>query len=289
MDKNGLIIPIRDYIHQKDSINIRDGNLFSRTLIRGGYDYYVDRNGISQLGEVLFQEHNSLVLGGAIYTLEKLFNVQSSLSIDYLNTIMSIANDGTPITEIYPKDNKICLFGIGIGGCGDTITSVKDVKIYEREIMDMIPFRVTDQPLTEQELTKYWFRKTTTDGKTAYYLKTFETTPVIKSLWKDAEGDEDGTEVQAGVHNTTRTEPIETFIELILTITKKDVREWFELNGNIEQTRINSVGLFSGIVGTLADGTRDYKQVKLICKFNMGNEPLNLSKDLTIIYRIYTS
>jgi hypothetical protein len=208
MDKNGLIIPIRDYIHQKDSINIRDGNLFSRTLIRGGYDYYVDRNGISQLGEVLFQEHNSLVLGGAIYTLEKLFNVQSSLSIDYLNTIMSIANDGTPITEIYPKDNKICLFGIGIGGCGDTITSVKDVKIYEREIMDMIPFRVTDQPLTEQELTKYWFRKTTTDGKTAYYLKTFETTPVIKSLWKDAEGDEDGTEVQAGVHNTTRTEPI---------------------------------------------------------------------------------
>jgi len=121
-----------------------------------------------------------------------------------------------------------------------------------------------------------------------YYLKSFES-KAIKVLWKDVEGDEDGSEVEPGVHDTTRIEPIESFIELILKITKYDLKEWFELNGNIEQSRFNSVGLCTGIKSLLADGTYDYKQVKLFSKLNIGNELLQFAKDLTIIYRVYTS
>lgn len=261
-----------------------------RTEIIGGYDPYVDRNGVTQLGETLFETENSIVLGGALFVLEKVFGIPSPLFVDYLNNIMNVATSGLPITDIYPKDNVVCLFGVGIGGSGDTITSVKDVKFYEREIMSMIPFRVTDQVLTSTDANKYWFKKKdSTTGKTSYYLKAFEGIPQIKVLWKDASGDADGSPVESNVYNTTRTEPIETFIEINLKVGKNDCREWFELNGNIEQTRVNSIGLFTGIKAQLDDGTYDYKQVKLFSKLNINNEMLTLSKDLTVIYRIYTS
>lgn len=283
----------------KDKLTTRDTLSFERTVgkkaptfrteIQGGYDFIPSATGKSRLGETLFDEENQTVLGGALFVLEKVFGVQSPLVVDYLNNIMNIANTGTPITEIYPKDNVVCLFGVGIGGAGDTVGHVYDVKYQEREILDMIPFRIADSALTSPDDEKYWFRKERPDGKTEYYLKTFETEPTIKVLWKDGVGDEDGSEVSSGVENSTRTEPIETFIEIILKVNKKDCREFFELLGNVEQTRVNSIGLFTGIRGTLADGTIDYKQVKLFSKLNINNEVLVSPKDMTIIYRIYTS
>lgn len=239
-------------------------------------------------GEQLFETENQIVLGGALFILEKVFNVESSLFVDYLNNIMGIANEN-PIEEKYPKDTCVCLFGVGTGGCGDASTSVIDVKYYEREIFDMVPFRVTDEELKGADLDKYWFKRPEADGKTSYFLKRFEQQPEIKVLWKDGEEGEDGSEVDGNVHNTQRTEPIETFVEMILKINKKDVREYFEINGDIESARINSIGLFTGNLQTFEDGHKDYKQVKLFSKLNIPNEMLVLSKDITIVYRIYTS
>lgn len=283
-------IIFNDNLIVKDKIqcSFKPTSMF-KTKIMAGYDLKKDKNGISQLGEVLFETENMTVLGGALFTLAKVFGVEPPLNIESLNSIMNIANDGAPVTDKYSKENVVCLFGVGIGGCGDSLTSVKDVKFYEREIFDMVPFRITEEALTPEEREKYWFRHLREDGKTAYYLKKFDATPEIKVLWKDSEDGEDGTEVENGVHNTTRTEPIETFVEMVLTINKKDIREYFELNGNIEMARINSLGLFTGVRGTLEDGTTDYKEVKLFSKLNFYNEMLNLAKDLIFVYRIYTS
>lgn len=244
----------------------------------------------NELGEVLFTE-NSLMLGGALFTLEKLFGVESPLQVANLNDIMNIATTGPEVTEIYPKETVVCLFGVGTGGAGDSITSVYDLNIRDREIIDMIPFRVTDKPFTAADEGKYWFRKKLSSGKTAYYLKKFETEPVIRTLWKNGEGDEDGSPVDADVHTSTRTDDIETFVELVLRINKTDCREWFEENGNIEHTRINSIGLFTGIQSALDDTQTevDYKQVKLFSKLNINNEMLTSAKELTIKYRIYTT
>jgi hypothetical protein len=283
-----------DQLHTEDilvaSRDVSKTSPVFRTRIQGGYGY----QGQTEFGEVLFEEkrfdeENQIVIGGALYVLEKVFGIQSPLTVDFLNNIMGIANTGTPITEIYPKDNIVGLFGVGIGGSGDTITSVHDVKFVEREIFDMIPFRLTDQPLDVGDIDKYWFRKLETGGKTSYYLKNFETSAVIKALWKDGVGGEDGTEVEPNVHNSSRVDPIETFVEMILKITKKDCREYFVDAGNIEQSRINSIGLFTGVKGPLADSSIDYKQVKLFSKLNINNEMLTTAKDLTIVYRIYTS
>lgn len=270
-------MPARDTLAGSIPMGHTKTPVLARTRIQGFDDF----------GNLLFETENQIVLGGALFILEKVFGVESPLYVDYLNNIMGVATD-EPIDEIYPQDTIVTLFGVGTGGCGDSIRSVKDVKFYEREIFDMIPFRVTDEELTPAEQKKYWFKKDM-NGKTAFYLKKFEQNPEIKVLWKDAEGDEDGSEVESDVHTTQRTEPIETFVEMVLKISKKDIREYFELHGDIEQTRVNSIGLFTGCLRTLPDGTEDFKQVKLFSKLNIPNEMLTLAKDLTLVYRIYTS
>lgn len=253
-----------------------------RTKVTG----YLGDN-INPFDEKIFDEENQIVIGGALFILEKVFGVEPNLYVDYLNNIMGIATDDMS-TDLY-ADTHVCLFGVGVGGCGDSIRSVKDVNFVEREIFEMVPFRITDEDLNPSEQKKYFF-KMEKDNKTHYYLKTFEQQPVIKALWKDSDDqDEDGSEVEGGVHESTRTEPIETFVEMILKISKKDVRDYFELYGDIEQCRINSIGLFTGAKRTLADGTTDYQQVKLFSKLNIPNEMLTLKKDLTIVYRIYTN
>lgn len=239
-------------------------------------------------GDKLFETENQIVLGGALFILEKCFNVEAPIVVNYLNDIMGI-NTAEPIEELYPKETCVCLFGIGTGGCGDASRSVVDVKYYDREIFDMIPFRITDEEFTGADIGKYWFKRYEEDGKISYFLKSFEAEPEIKVLWKDGEEGEDGSEVESGVHNTQRTEPIETFVEMILKINKKDCREFFEINGDIEAARVNSIGLFTGIMSTNEYGEPEYKQVKLFSKLNIPNEMLVLSKDITIVYRIYTS
>jgi len=273
---------LKDNVNNNDKIRpmrieSKQGNLKTKII---GLD--------SLTKEVLFETENQIVLGGALFILEKVFNVNSPITVEYLNNIMGIAAEN-PIEEKYPKNTSVCLFGVGIGGCGDSSLSVVDVNFYEREIFDMVPFRVTDDELNEEDKEKYWFKRKENDGRTSYFLKKFEQDPTIKVLWKDGDEDEDGSEVSSGVHDTARTEPIETFAEMILKITKRDVREYFEINGDIETARINSIGLFTGIKQTLSDGTEDYKQVKLFSKLNIPNEMLVNNKDMTIIYRIYTS
>lgn len=280
------ILNLQDSIETKGSI-IGDEGVLDASMEKAVFRTRIQ--GFNELGELLFTTQNNTVIGGALFTLEKLFGVNAGLTVDTLNNIMGVGTTGAAVSMPYPKETVVCLFGVGTGGAGESITSVKPVDFKERTIMDMIPFRYTEVPLSTVDQQRYWFRKTDPNGKVGYYLKNFESAPITRSLWKDAEGDEDGTEVQAGVHTSTRTEGIETFVEITLKISKQDCREFFEFNGNIEQARINSIGLFTGIKSTLADGKAEYKQVKLFSKLNINNEMLTLAKDLTIVYRIYTS
>ena len=280
------MINLKDKLSQHDSIaadalrvKYKHPSPFVRTRI----------DAVDEFGQVLFEhEENQVVLGGSLFTLEKIFGITSPLKVDYLNDIKNIANSGPINDEIYPKDNLVCLFGVGIGGCGDSYKSVLDVNFHEREIFDMVPFRISNTLPPDTE-SQYWFRESRPDGKKAYYLKKFDTKPVIKVLWRDAEGDQDGSEVQEGVHNTDRKEPIETFVELMLNIDKEDIREYFESVGEIEQARINSIGLFTGVLGDVGNGEQDYKQVKMFSKLNIPNEMLTIVKSFRLSYRIYGS
>jgi hypothetical protein len=277
---NDKTMLLKDKINNQDMLikSFKQGSPFTRTQV-----IVKDTN----TGEILDMQENQTVLYGAMYVLRKCWGIDSLLPIPNLNTITGVANSGTAPAF---ADSKVCLFGVGTGGSGDGIGTVVDVKFHENQIVDMVPLRVIEPAnLTPTELAQYWFRSAQPDGKTAYYLKKFEIDPVVKVLWRDAPEDEDGSVVEAGVENTTRTEPIETFVEMILKITKKDVREWFAINGQVELARFNSLALFTGVPGLLADLTTDYKDVNMFAKLNIDNEMLTYAKELTIIYRVYTS
>lgn len=271
---------------------LRDVSHSLRGDVRIGYDLTTDPvTGLSSLGETVLHEHNEIVLGGTLFALEKLFNVSADLNVAYLNDIIGFGTDGPIINEKYPKNTAVCLFNIGIGGCGNAYTDVKTVLQQHRQIANMIPFRVVDEPFERgsEQAAKYWMMKQNSDGKYFYYGKSFTKTPVIKALWKDAGDGEDGTPVVESDYNSIKNVPIETFAEAVLTLEVTDLREYFELYSNITDARFNALGLCTGILSTCEDGRPEYKQVKQFSALNFSNEMLHMNKDLSVIYRVYSA
>lgn len=273
----------------ESSNGVKQHTLWNRTQIIGGYGLHKNSAGISELDEVVFEEENMVVIGGVQYAMEVIFGIKGPLNTDYLNNLMGIgvqSNEtvGT-LPHGYPLGHAVCLFGVGTGGAAENNSTVHDVKYNEREVSDMIPFRYTNEPLSGTDVNKYYGKKQV-ESTTAYYLKRFDSVAIIRHLWKDGEEGEDGTEVDSDVYSSARTEPIESFTEIVLTITKKDVKEWFKANGGVENSRINSIGLFTGLYN---EAEQDYEKIKLFSKLNIPTEPLSMAKDLNIIYRVYGS
>lgn len=250
--------------------------------------FYTEVEARNEFGEVLFTHaHNETVLGGALTVLEKLWGISADLKVNSINNIMGINADATPTLDntSATSDDIVCLWGIGIGGCGDAFGSRRAVSFYEREIGQnghtdqMIPFRVMDAPFTSTDpnYAKYFMLNHRQDGLYEYYLKAFQTKPYIKVLWRDGTEGEDGSEVENDVYNTQRTDNIEAFVEMHLQISKKDVQEYFEHLGQPEMARVNSIGLFTARKITLDDGRIDYVNAKLFSKLNTENNPLVVS------------
>ena len=274
---------------------IYDGLTMEDLAVESRSPFKTQITATDEFGDVLFtREHNMVVPGGALTVLEKLWNIRSSLVVDTINNIASINPATQSTSDTLTATNIVCLWGVGVGGSGDAFGSVKDVKFYEREIgsngntTEMVPFREVTAALTNTDAATYFMKKTLANGHYAYYGKVFETTPFIRTLWVDGAPGEDGTEVTANVYNTNRTQDIETFVEMHLKLEKTDIREYFENLGNIEQARVNTIGLFTGEKTTI-NGSPDYKNVKLFSKFNFDNESLSNKKEINFTYRIFAS
>ena len=285
---NSKIISPKDYLAIKDLV---------ANKLKNKSPFRTEISAYDEFGDVLFTlEHNMVVIGGAITVLEKMWNIRSSLVIDTINNINQISPAVQSTTELLPQNDYVCMWGIGIGGSGDAFGSVRDVKYYEREIGqngqsdEFIPFRCVTTSLEGEDVQMYTLSKTVGTGFTAYYAKLFDSEPFIRSLWRDGQDGKDGTEVTDGVHNTQRSEEIETFVEMHMKINENDVREWFEMNGNIEQARVNTIGLFTGRLVDNGAGGYNAQNVKLFTKFNFDNEALNsVGKTITFCYRVYAS
>ena len=205
--------------------------------------------------------------------------------------------------------SKICLFNIGLEGCGDSYADVKEVLDQQNIVTDgMIPIRVVDvggevRDFNRSDDGPYWLKKTVTTQvngvevtKDWYYAKQFEVNPKtgksdirVVSRWKDAEIGKDGTLVTDYPEQSLRTEGIESYVEIVARISAVDLREYFEIYRDSAQARFNSLGLCSGTKYLFEDGTYEYADVSQITVLNFSNEMLHFEKDMSIIYRIYLS
>lgn len=287
---------IKDRLVLRDQVNASKKHQKTfRTKILYGRDPYIDpRNGVTYLGEVWDEEENETTVGGAVYVFEKLFNDRAPFQIPTLATQLGIdtgyeINPSDPV----PGEHCVCLFSVGIGGAGDSSLSTYDTDFKVTKLNNIVPFRFTEQALTEGEREKYYMKKTipATENEPeryAYYAKELDSHS-IKVLWDDAEGeDEDGSEVTTGDLDSDSPLDMIPFEEIVLKLSKKDIVEYFNYIGESDISRINELGLYTGIK-KVVNGVTEYHSVRLFAKSHINNEMLKYSNGLTIIYRIYSN
>ena len=242
-------------------------------------------------GNPIFRKvgENTVVVGGAIESLEHLCNVTANWKPKTINEIDNVEAG-------HASDNMlsyIALFGVGIGGSGLNFASVVPTDVKSRDVPGRIPFRVTKE-LTGDDADKYYMREAIVDpdtteetGDYAYYLKEFAAPIVIKTCWKDSADDEvDGTEVIDEIHESQKTDGLQTFAEFILEFNTKDVREYFEFNGNLISARYNSIGLYMGQKVELDDGREEYVNVRLFSYLNIDNKSVRIKTASQYVYRV---
>lgn len=222
-------------------------------------------------------------------------------------------SDETPVKSlIYPPGHGIFLFGIGRVGDGTNNITQYPVSYIDNSIESsiissngaklpgvMIPFRYTKGELTEAEQTAYHGIKTLSNGYTGYYLKSFESEPMIRNYYKTSDDSEYYDEADNTVWSSNTAAHIDTFTEIVLKVSAADTKEFAEINGVTDSNIINTFALYTGIydpedlditnpiTGASVTYPKDYRNITLFSKFTIQNEPLQLNKDLDIIYRVY--
>lgn len=262
--------------------------------------------------------HNIVPIGGVQYAMEQLFGFKGTqFNIPTLYDLSGIGSpNSTPPVEtyltpdgaktiIYRPGHFVQLYGVGITGTAENDSTVypagyRDNSITMSKVTDtglqltgtMIPFRYTAEQLSPVERKQYFGKKMDASGNTGYYLKRFETDPVIKHVWKTSEDINSEILVSSSDvwSNDSSSNAVESFTEFIFKISKTDVREWFRSISQEDRTRINTLALFSGrFVRDINNPSDygDYEDVYLFSKLCIPIENLQLAKNLNIIYRVY--
>lgn len=211
------------------------------------------------------------------------------------------------------ESRKIYLFACGIDGCGledsrkfvvqkdKWIAPYGPLKTGDENEYDtgvttcLIPFRyqqctITDgkyvNDLTPEERTKY-FGRAVMGSNVAYFFKTFDSPPELIERYTDGTNFADiGSD--SDVWKSDKTADAEVVVKLKMTISKSDVRDWFNYTTGQGTSRVNTISLCSAVPYTGDDGYLYYKDIRPVTKYNFNNESMiDTSKSLDITYYLY--
>lgn len=211
------------------------------------------------------------------------------------------------------ESRKIYLVACGIDGCGledsRKFTVQKDkwiapygpLKTGDENEFDtgvttcLIPFRyqqctvsngVYVNDLSDEERTKY-FGRAVMGNDVAYFFKTFDSPPELIERYTDGTNFAD-IGADSDVWKTDKTADAEVAVKLKMTISKSDVRDWFECTTGQGNARVNTISLCSAIPYIGPDGFIYYKDIRPETKYNFNNESMiDSSKALDITYYLY--
>lgn len=229
---------------------------------------------------VAFRGHNKVILPGAGFTARAHFDIPRNEITPSYNSALQLENS---VTETPSSKEKVYLFCIGTDGCGKEGSDVRKVN-YGKWIPpeSLIPFRY---PLESEDLSgslrDIYFGRLLKDDRVAYYFKAFETVPVFTQKYTD------GTVVDENVYDSSKTDEIESYIELKLKVEPDDCREWFKNTTGINDALVNTFSLCTCWAKTF-NGQIYYQDIRPLTKYNIPNEYLiDLTKGLDISYLLF--
>ena len=246
--------------------------------------------------------------------------------LEGLDRTMCIPADATPIHPEYPElDRKIYLFAIGIDGCGlensRKIAVRKDHWISPTGPMPtidtpegddtidscLVPFRFIQTAFSDDGMpidaldadeANIYFgcHKVTVENTdyAAYYFKTFDAAPQLHMRYSDGFSLND-VDVSAAKYGSIYALPAfrgnnveaECVVELSLTVSSNDAKEWFNAIGKTSDTKVNTISLCSA-VPYQKDGKTYFKDICPVTKYNMSNKSLSdANSGLQISYLLY--
>ena len=229
---------------------------------------------------VLFKGSNKVILPGAGFTARALFDLPRAEVTPSYNSALNLENS---VNETPSTKERVVLFCVGTDGCGRENSDVRVVN-YAKWISpeSLIPFRypLEAEDLTGTERDRY-FGRVVKDGRAAYYFKSFDTVPVFVQKYAD------GTLVDSNVYESEKTDEIESYVELHLSISEEDCREWFKETTGINDARINTFSLCTAWQKVI-DGQIYYQDIRPLTKYNIPNENIiSLTKAISINYCLY--
>lgn len=256
----------------------------------------------SKFDEILFRGTNIVPIGSYDYIFDKLFNIglgeETTLRVGDLNEDAPLMKIGVnPLQYTYqneikdtpagriniPAQHFIQGFMIGDGGATEDNITALATDYKRRTLFHAIPFRMnTDGSVINPQ--KYYGISQDVSGIRSYYIKMFDLpAPHIVHSWVTDIADQFEV-VDETVFSSTSTIPIETYIEIAISVNKDDVRGYFQSTG--ATPRVNEFGLIAGYLNTNVDPV-DFDAIRLITHFTRPSFVMEPGDTLEALYRIY--
>ena len=244
-----------------------------------------------ETGKLIDTVENKILVPGSQVTACKQFGIEQVVPFPTYNLEMGLDNSYGPYEEQPHNIPITCLWCVGQSGFANTPGEIIAVDTKDRiaPSNDILPFRYvsnTDDLDYDQRQT-YFGRRTFVNGKIGYFFKKFDTEPMLHIRYLD------GTEVGENMWEVETPQDVEVFVEMRLSVTRLDFRDYFDQVLGWENAYINTVSLCTAWYSTHViedDGTkyRWYQDIIPFRKFNFKNNDLTeLNKAVDFIYQIY--
>lgn len=272
---------LKDGVLIRDDINGREVSLnIHNNRPRGIVSAYVQGTNIP-----LFEKReNKVIVDGSMFTAMKHFDMLPPVNLPTYNTALNLENI-VPLTAQEQMDTLVCLFCVGTSGCGPEPSQVFDVD-YTKWIApeDLVPFRyqLADNDLTDDEREKYFGRKEIPAmNRIAYYFKAFDMEPQFKAIWID------GTPIDEHIYLSDNTIDVEVYVEMKMSITKRDCRDYFIAHSGINDAKVNTISLCVAYPKEY-NGHTYYQGLRPLTRLNFSTESLiDQTKGIDIYYDLF--
>lgn len=273
---NNKVLNLNDIISSKDDMTIHTSSLPS--FIHSNIKTKVTAV-CTDTGEVLWTTHNKTTLAGSSFLARALFDINEPEKTPSYNSMLGLYESNNP--EDFTKE-KVCLFCVGTDGCGVINSSIYAAKVaswinpdYTDDYGGIVPFRYVTKDAVgtiitgDPSLTGSYYGKKENLGQNAdrvgFYFKRFDSNITFTQQFTD------GTPIGSDVYTVAETtdSDVETIVNLQMSITKDDCRDFFLYGSGINDARINSLSL---CVGEYDSSKKEYVNIRPVTRLNFSNE-----------------